>query len=184
MSYILDALKKSEKERTQKRTPSVGSLGDNAPSGSLLSVKSIITLVLAIAIANSAAIYLFFPAPQKEALPQTKDMTRPSDPTVRVESIHSTSENREILLEDKLSGHSAKVEKKARTPEAPKLDVTAHIYADEPDLRMVKINGVDRHEGDYLDSNHQLVKITELGIILEYYGRQYNMNIVEEWQLD
>ena len=49
---------------------------------------------------------------------------------------------------------------------------------------MVKINGVDRHEGDYLDSNHQLVKITELGIILEYYGRRYNMNIVEEWQLD
>ena len=62
MSYILDALKKSEKERIRKRAPRVDSLTSDVPNNSaLLSFKSIIVLVLAVATVNSAAIYLFFP---------------------------------------------------------------------------------------------------------------------------
>ena len=183
MSYILDALKKSEKERTLKRSPSVASIGNDAPSGYLVNLRSILALVLIIAVANSAAIFLFFPKHQKETLITTADMKPRSNLGTRDESYPNPSANWQQSQKDE-SGEFANQTVKETGQSPPTIDVTSHIYADEPHLRMVKINGVDRGEGDYLDSNHRVVEITELGIILEYYGRSYNMNVLEEWQLD
>ena len=183
MSYILDALKKSEKERTRKRTPSVASLGSDAPGSSSVSLNSILVVVLAIAVVNSAAIFVLFYEPEKETVVTTKDMTLPLNPVTKDGTLRNPPANWQLSEKSESEEVADRAAKETR-PLPPIIDVTSHIYADEPHLRMVKINGMDYREGDYLDSNHRLVKITELGIVLEYYGRRYNMNVVEEWQLD
>ena len=185
MSYILDALKKSEKERIRKRAPRVDSLTSDVPNNSaLLSFKSITVLVLAVAIVNSAAIYLFFPKSQKEIFPKTRDMPLQSRPVTADESLHDRLTKSKLSDDNESKEIHAGGSKKSRSELPPSLEVTAHIYAYEPELRMSTINGVDRHEGDYIGTKHRLIKITELGLVLEYYGKSYTLNIVEEWQLN
>jgi len=185
MSYILDALKKSEKERTRKHTPSVAAL-QNTPLGvPAISLKSIITLVLAIALANAAVIYIFFPYSQEQILtttPTSEKMTTNS--IIRDESLGYSLEDHELSKNFAPGKIATDVAESALPALLPSLDVTAHIYADAPDLRMVKINGMNRHQGDFLAENHQLVEITHRGIILEYYGQRYNLNVLEDWQID
>jgi len=64
----------------------------------------------------------------------------------------------------------------------PEVQITAHIYASDPDLRMVNINGVSRSEGDLLSNSLQLVEITENGVVMNFEGYAYVMNVVEDWQ--
>ena len=47
---------------------------------------------------------------------------------------------------------------------------------------MVNINGVSRSEGDLLSNSLQLVEITEVGVVMNFEGYAYVMNIVEDWQ--
>ena len=150
-----------------------------------ISLKSIITLVLAIALANAAVIYIFFPQSQEQMLtlaPTSETMTTNS--IIRDKSHGYSAEDDELsknFASGKIATHIAE---SALPALLPSLDVTAHIYADEPELRMVKINGMNRHEGDFLAENHRLVEITDRGIILEYYGQRYNLNVLEDWQID
>ena len=185
MSYILDALKKSEKKRTRKRIPGVDALQNDAPGNAGFSLKSIIALVLAIAVANSAAIYLLFDEPQKEVLsPAPTGGKQPATPVISDELLGNPVVDEELAENPVMDRVDPGVTKNAPPALPPRLDVTAHIYADQPDLRMVKIDGMNRHEGDYLADNHQLIKITEQGIILEYYGQRYSLDVVEGWQIN
>ncbi|MCS5572292.1 MAG: general secretion pathway protein GspB [Pseudomonadales bacterium] len=180
MSYILDALKKSEKKRTRKRIPGVDALQNDAPGNAEFSLKNIIALVLAIAVANSAAIYLLFDDPQKQVLsPAPTERKQSATPLISDELLGNPVLDEEFPANPVMDKVDPRVE---ALP--PRLDVTAHIYADQPDLRMVKIDGMNRHEGDYLADNHQLIKITEQGIILEYYGQRYSLDVVEDWQIN
>jgi hypothetical protein len=185
MSYILDALKKSEKERTRKRTPNLANLQHVGSSEAIISIKGIISLVFAIAIVNGLVIYLFFSESRKQSLTlNTGVVAEPANP---VASDHLIG-NRMIKKESSKGNNYHKVPtsepKEIAQGLPPALEVTAHIYASESDLRMVKINGINRHEGDYLAKSHQLVEITEKGIILKYYGELYNLNVVDQWQLN
>ena len=185
MSYILDALKKSEKERTLKRKPSVDALQNALSDDTVVSLKGVITLVLAIAIANAVAIYLFFPQSKKEVLTlPPPSATMPTNSIPREDLLDKPLEDQKLSKSVELDKVAARVARRALPALPPILDVTAHIYADDPDLRMVKIDGVNRNEGDYLAENHQLVEITSEGIILDYYGQRYNLNVVEDWQID
>ena len=185
MSYILDALKKSEKERTRKRTPGVDALQNDTLGSAAFSLKSIIVLVLAIAVANAATVYLFFGEPQKEILsPAPIGKELPATPIISDELLGNPVVDEELAENPVMDRVDPGVTKDAPPALPPRLDVTAHIYADQPDLRMVKIDGMNRHEGDYLADNHQLIKITEQGIILEYYGQRYSLDVVEDWQIN
>ena len=185
MSYIFDALKKSEKERTRKRIPGVDALQNDGPGDAGFSLKSIIAVVLTIAVANSAAIYLLFDEPQKQVLsPAPTEGTQSATPLISDELLGNPVVDEELAENPVMDRVDPGVTKNAPPALPPRLDITAHIYADQPDLRMVKIDGMNRHEGDYLADNHQLIKITEQGIILEYYGQRYSLDVLEEWQIN
>jgi predicted RNA-binding protein len=49
---------------------------------------------------------------------------------------------------------------------------------------MVNINGVSTREGDFISNDLMLVEITESGVIMDFEGHSFVMNIVEEWQND
>ena len=69
-------------------------------------------------------------------------------------------------------------------PKLPEITITSHIYASDSDLRMVNINGYSRKEGDFISASLVLTEITDRGVLLEFYGEPFEINIVEDWLLD
>ena len=150
MSYILDALNKSENERTRKRSPDTSALesGGNEKKSSGIKPGILIATVITIAGLNGAAIYYLFRDPGHQRVNQPESATIEPGPTI------------------------------------PPVKVTAHIYAEEAAFRSVTVNGVERFEGDFIDKNHQLISITETGLKLSYVGQDYEIEVVENWQLN
>lgn len=62
----------------------------------------------------------------------------------------------------------------------PDLDFSTHIYADEPDLRAVVVNGVRLEEGDRLE-NLQVHEITEDGAIFTFENRLVSVSVLDAW---
>lgn len=164
MSYILDALNKSEKERTRKKTPGLGSLNDTDPP-SPSNAKNFLLALIILAFVNAAGVYYFFNSnPENQ---RQRDLTNGNEIPDDALEVNSVATKRPV-------------EQRPTSP--PVLEVTAHIYATAPDLRMVKIDGIARHEGATIGQAHRLVEITEGGLVLEYLGKRYELNIVEAWQ--
>jgi general secretion pathway protein B len=57
----------------------------------------------------------------------------------------------------------------------PPLDMSMHYYTPEPARRMVRINDHLLHEGNWVDSNLQVVEITANGAILEFLGKNFEL---------
>jgi len=162
MSYILDALNKSERERTRKRTPGLSSLNNReAPTPG---VPGFLVIFFAVAALNAIGVYFFFGDRIQEAESTVAEGTIAELP--KVEPPPETA-----------------AEEPVQSPTPPELEITAHIYASDSELRMVKIDGVSRREGDEIGDNHQLIEITEIGVILEYSGTRYELDVVEDWQI-
>lgn len=56
------------------------------------------------------------------------------------------------------------------------LKFSVHIYANNPDARMVKINGQMFRQGQQISDSLQLNEITRQGVILEFRGHRFRMN--------
>lgn len=65
--------------------------------------------------------------------------------------------------------------------ELPKMSFSAHMYASEPQDRWVTLNGVELHEGEWINHNLQLVRITAQKVILNYKGQQFSINALTDW---
>ena len=57
----------------------------------------------------------------------------------------------------------------------PILDMSMHFYTPEPGRRMVRINDHLLHEGNWVDSNLQLVEVTPTGAILDFLGKSFEL---------
>jgi general secretion pathway protein B len=62
----------------------------------------------------------------------------------------------------------------------PTLSFSTHIYADEPDLRAVVVNGRRLVEGDQLGTL-TLERITEDGAVFLFEGRQVEIGVLDAW---
>jgi len=191
MSYILDALNKSERERTVKKTPGLDSLsekGDAGPSAT----KNLLIILAVLVTLNSAGIYWFFGRDiQKdqqvtEALPEatpvittmnSPDTTELLEVAKPVDSVETSPVSRTDPEVDTLPSNN-----EVLPDNPPDLTITTHIFASDAEFRLVNINGIDRREGDLIGPAHRLVEITERGVMLEYQGERYNLNIIDDWQ--
>jgi hypothetical protein len=184
MSYILDALNKSEKERTRKKTPGLNTLNDDTSSTGVKASHLLLGFMLLAGI-NAAVIYYFFAQSMgSETQPGTLAIERvePASPApaanIKTENPVMTAEPFAAVAEPE-----AVPQETATLPtEPPGVVITTHIFASDADLRLVNINGTDRREGATLGPSHRLVAITESGVVLEYRGEPYELNIVEDWQ--
>ncbi|MBL6690837.1 MAG: general secretion pathway protein GspB [Pseudomonadales bacterium] len=192
MSYILDALNKSEQERARKRAPGLAALhGDREPRN--FTLKHFLLILLALVFVNLAGIYLLFGDRLATATTTPTEIeistSRPSElVTPTTEPVAPA-----IITPPKAS--------EAKTPDIPDdyeavavgdlpldiqmrlpvIEVTTHIYASDPELRMVKIDGVPRYEGDILTTDFRLLEITETGVAMEFEGYAYVLDVIEEW---
>ena len=55
----------------------------------------------------------------------------------------------------------------------PPLDISLHLYADQPARRMVNIDGRMRHEKEQIEKDLSIEEITPDGVIFNYAGRRF-----------
>ena len=180
MSYILDALNKSERERARKRAPDLHALGASQPAESIRT-RHFLAILVVVVVINAAAFWYFFgdramvpAAPTPVVVAEKATDVVASGRIPDVVSVEATS------IDQPMAINALPAEVRQRLP---LVEVTAHIYADDSELRMVKIDGVSRKEGEQIRDGLDLIKITETGVILKFENYSYRFDIVEDWQV-
>lgn len=193
MSYILDALNKSEQERERKQTPGLKSLRGE-PSPNRFQLRHFLYLLALLAIFNSIGVFIYFgnnSEPETTIAPQAKgpsaDLLVPANATTvdtPMASSNLTAAKPAGFPAPPAAGKTVDINDLPSQVirRLPEIQITTHIFASDSDLRMVNINGVSRKEGDIVTNSLQLVEITEEGVVMNFEGYAYAMNILEDWQ--
>jgi general secretion pathway protein B len=195
MSYILDALNKSEQERERKQTPGLKSLRGEPPPNRF-QLRHFLYLLALLAIFNSIVVFFYFGNHS-----QSEVGIRPHEKTPLAGSLVTANKAKEEMHLSSLSppahrsaDFSAQVTSENTVAvnnlpgrvvgKLPDIQITAHIFASDTTLRMVNINGVSTREGDLISNDLMLVEITESGVVMDFEGHAYVINILEDWQND
>jgi general secretion pathway protein B len=196
MSFILDAIKKSEKERRLARQNEIHSFQDEViktprSKKSLFILKAflIVSFILFIFFVYffSAEIKSFYSDISNKYLDGLKaedvTLTQPikdktttekdSDEIVRFEVNDPLPNNNLIkeLWELPLSYQK----------DIPNLNFELHIYSEDSSERTIIINNRRMKEGQLISSGLTLKKITETGVILHKDGIFFHIDIIENW---
>lgn len=202
MSYILDALNKSEKDRASKSMPGMREQHNNQPERAMSSGQIFISLT-ALVIVNCLGVYWYFgpDEPSQSPLPASEPAARTSASNQTTSSSYSPDTKGPVTAQIRSDATPIAISPNL-TPTAPQqsdleaadetmttaigppaVEITAHLYADDAAFRMVNINGIARREGDTLAGGYRVLSITESGVILGLGEDQYELNVVEDWQL-
>jgi general secretion pathway protein B len=204
VSYILDALEKSEAERNRGVVPSLFANRQDQ-------LKSRVGLwVLFVALLINACLggYWLYsrnntapPEPSVVATPQTPPtpsrsiasqqpaqeqtpaITAPTAPA----SIPATTTSASIpaattaasAAVPRPAGHARPT---SNEMELANLSFSTHIYASDPTKRAVTLNGRRLVEGDSISNGTVLKEITETGVILEVNGREVPLDVLQDWR--
>ncbi len=194
MSYILDALNKADKERKQQQTPdNVAAPKSNniQPTSYVwLYVMVVILLVLIIAWLTSRnsqeeTVLTTIPAPQAaKVIPptpkhvETKKSSPPQPTEMPTPPVHQ-----EKAVASKVSEVIPPIlglDQNIRD-QLPRIQISAHIYSDNQQKRMVIINDRVLHEGDYLAENLILNRIKPDGLELKWKDQPFTMRVKDTW---
>jgi len=211
MSYILDALNKSERERTENKTPGLNTLHQRAdrqetktPQRWLIVFTFILSLNLVV-----LAIWYFSdpisPEHQTNVTPRSKPSVSDviQDPIFSNQAFdrpkNSVERKRPIYEEQKASTDPLSPTGQMRLSEGPpsgsetlstRVDAldqlaairfSSHIFAEDQDLRMVVVDGQRIGEGDIVRDGIRLEQITETGVIFEYQGESFPIDVLNQW---
>ncbi len=189
MSYILEALKKSERERQQGQTPDLYAVHGEAPGFEraiphrprLLLWAGLCTLIAAL-----GGGFLWYgggtttdnpgESPLKTelvapAVPPAAAMEANAEPEVAPDP----AEKPPVLPAAESAAPPATAPAKGRItirPELPTLRFSGHTYSEERSRRMIMVNNRIVREGDWIDTNIRLEEITWEGVILDHQGVQ------------
>lgn len=192
MSYILDALKKSDKERQQGEVPGLNSIHDRFPfpghrSGSrqkkiiFMAVTAVLLLLIPFATwywkttihQPDETVIINEPTP-------TVDPVNPVNPVTPVTPPLPSAEIKTTELKIP-TPEPIKPSQKKEAPllqaELPELHFAGHTYSDDPAKRMIIINDSILREGGKVNEDITLSEITWTGIILDYNGQQIELVI-------
>ena len=183
MSFILEALKKSERERLKNKPPKFSDalMENKKPENKkfysivILSLVSIIFLLL-----------YFLVAPKKIRVPEINN-----DSSESIQDIKSTqikkSESSNFLSSDVINKEQGKIERNSALNDSseiidieiakvshnfylPDLHIDIHVYSENAAERFVFINMKKYDEGSFLDEGPLITAITEEGVVLEQNG--------------
>ncbi|MGB2272062.1 MAG: general secretion pathway protein GspB [Pseudomonadales bacterium] len=206
MSFILDAIKKSENERQRSKQPDVHSLQDSAPQikAEASTVSRLVLLLIAISIIVVASWWLWLQvgpqiSPRLVAWlegVEAVDKTPTEAQSLTQEPVYNDSAFNE-------SGYKVSSKKINYTADSelppnnqikelweqpadyqstiPELDFSFHVFSDIPKERMIIINGRRMREGQVVSRGLTLRVITETGVILHYGDRFFHVDVIEKW---
>lgn len=201
MSYILDALKKSDQERQQGTSPNLLSKHGSIPSGMVFSpfkrhpafwlIPGGILIFLA-----GLGIFFFQYQGQFDQRDSTKatDTASPSDKIQTPPPQVLIKEKIQVLepitaAEETVSDLPTVIEQEApqsslpflndlpaaMRAKLPTLKFAGHTYSENPYQRMIIINGKILREGDMIDSNTRLAEINWEGVTIDFSGTRFQV---------
>jgi len=200
MSYILDALKKSEAERSRGVVPTL--LSPQPTSSRSQTVGWIVAAALAL---NAACIgaWIYWPrTPAPNAASSSNDPT----PTARIRSEPAVASAAADPEQRRAPAYSMPIDQPrseriepptasvastglpatasagANTVDAPRYAFSTHVYADDPSMRAVTLNGRRYVEGDTLEPGVRIQSITETGVVLDVSGRSVSVDVLQDWR--
>jgi hypothetical protein len=190
MSYILDALKKSERERTVVRGLGFSDAGWR-PSVDVDWVRWIIAGSVAI-IAIVVAVVVF--VQHRTAAPVSAAIDQPATPVVSASvSPAPTADTPAVsdavpLPEAKVEAlpavvpHDAEEEAKfleAMSPDfrktVPAMTVNIHVYVPDEARRILYINNKPYHRGDEIPGGVKVEEIVPEGVVLRFQGQRFKL---------
>lgn len=201
MSYILDALRKSEEARRRQQGPDL-SLGESAPHPERGRSSRALPLLALALLVNGAVLGIWLlrsgePAPfTNESTPRTgaADLETPGRPaiphaaaptpavrTLAAPALDATASSHDVDWRQQPVRRVDDLSSQSRS-RFPRLAISTHIYADESAFREVSINGRRYQEGD-LVAGLALLEITESGVLLGFDGQVIRLDLQDEWEL-
>lgn len=192
MSYILDALKKSDQERQQQEGPTLQTIQrpvrKTARAGRWALVVASLAILVAIAVVLS--LWWYRPAPTvapATAVPASQDSpgnaaAATADKTPAATNSSDEPEAGEMDYADNASPTVAfgDLPDNIRN-QVPALTFSFHVYSDKPESRTIIINNRRVREGDNVLQNLQLLEITPQGVVLQWKGHPFFINVVDNW---
>lgn len=204
MSYILDALKKSEQERGQGDIPNVQTVHSSSLNyGNNKKTYWPYILITAVLLNLLAISYFIFdkekdmdinsqPASElasesaaptfKETLKQIgeEDFKKEEKPTVKpIQKKLPKTINSNTSLLSITDYYDLPDSTKNRLPD---INVSAHVFSTNPLQRSIVINNNFMEEGEYISKKLFLHEITQDGAILDFEGDLINYGVVSKWQ--
>ena len=188
MSYILDALSKANQEARQQELPQLETQ-HNYPNRNRQPLG--LWLVLVLIAMNAVALFWYLQSTRAgttEAATLTTMPTQNSSASTNTKLQGERSPDYPPLVESTPTAELVIREPVsiARLPQRvqqqiPDIAFSSHIYADDPSLRMVGINGVNRYEGDLIADDLVLEEITEEGIVMSLGNYAFTMSVLRDW---
>ena len=207
MSYILDALNKSEEEKKQHRTPDLNTIHQSSESRKTRR-GPLLWIVLGLIVLNLTTLliwWLFFSG-------ATKSTNGASVEKQQMESKHSSTLlsqrqsnlstdnirqpiNAEAALRKDSQSHATSYTTRPQnssvdaippiiSQEIDAIRYSSHIFADDASLRRVVLNGQPLREGNQFGSGLILQQITEDGVILRYERHTIAVSVFSRWADD
>lgn len=207
MSYILDAIKKSEGERTQSQDNETISLqSGNAfrqkPSAQRRSGLAVVFIGIA-----AFLVWWFWPS-VSDFVAQARQISNQG--VAQAESVNGASSGGVNQLENVAKVEAASVSSATTTPASdvlsadsplppsneikelwqqpadfqariPDISFSFHVYSQTPEKRTIIINGRRMREGQMVTSKIKLRLITETGVVLHAHDRFFHIDVVEKW---
>jgi cytoskeletal protein RodZ len=194
MSFILDAIKKSESERRRAKQADTQSLQSELRhrGGSHGTAGKSLLLLCAIGIL-AAALWWFWPQLYAQ-LNHIRNSNSSSVETLQPPTTAKTDAVAENVTLEKKQSYSADDELPPRhlikelwempadfQEVIPEFEFSFHFYSNTPAKRSTVINGRTMREGQMVSSKVKLRLITSSGVILYSRGSFFHINVVENW---
>ena len=205
MSFILDAIKKSETERQRSRQPDVHSLQDSMPAAQTepSTGNRLFLLTVAIVIIVAAAWWLWLQvAPQLS--PRLVEMLQGSQAVQNdqadIDAANASPAKTLSPAPDK-TNDAANIKRYLSDDELPpigqikelwqlpadyqstipELEFSFHVFSNDHEERMIIINGRRMREGQMISRGLMLRLITETGVILHSGEQFFHVDVIEKW---
>ncbi len=183
MSYILDALNKSEQEQRSRQTPGLDSI-QGAPVKAPQSRPLWLLLLAMLVVLNGSFAYWFTLKPTENETPTTladQEHKLPGEQVATLDDVQKNPAPQYVasITPVRVAELPASVQR-----QIPDIRFSSHIYANDPSLRMVNINSRIVREGDTVADGISLVEISEDGVVLSYLHYTFKMSVIRDWSFD
>ncbi|WP_341582027.1 general secretion pathway protein GspB [Marinobacter metalliresistant] len=208
MSYILDALRKSETERRQGRVPDLGQQVQLIHRPKKKRVSPVAWVTVALMLNAGVLAFVFWPgsqppdqpAEQVEAPPAAPEPEQEPESPVSLPKAEAAAapvprERATIIVPSSDSSQTfpplSVPEQAGRVPHlvelplsfqksVPDLTFNSHIYSSSPASRRVMINNAYLRIGDSF-SGLRVEDITGEGVVLSLNGQRFRVGVVRDW---
>ena len=191
MSYILDALKKSERERKASAPVKSNSKVDEKKE-SRINLKTLLiwtTIILGVNFTSAYILIGYKFSSSSNFDTAENDSVDPNRTSKKETEINGLITRKQAKLkeydqndyqEELIVPSFTSLPEDMRNELLP-FDIDSHIYADEKNLRLIKIGRVTYFEGDYIRPNLKLERITNEGVILVMSNRMFSVKVKDVW---